>query len=60
MEASAPWIVLYVVTIGMAIFGLSALGNLAYKVLEKVVAFKLEIMEEEHRAKIRVLRGFDQ
>lgn len=54
-----PWVLAGIILGGLTLFGLCALGNLGYQVLERVVEFKLEIMEEEHKAKIRVLKGLD-
>lgn len=54
-----PWVLAGIILGGLILFGLCALGNLAYQVIERMVKFKLEIMEEEHRSKIRMLRGMD-
>ena len=54
-----PWVLAGIILGGLILFGLCSLGNLAYQVIERIVKFKLEIIEEEHRSKIRMLRGMD-
>lgn len=56
---SVPWIFLSIVGGGLALIFICSMGSIVYKYIDAIVGFKLEIMEEEHKSKIRMLRGMD-